>query len=182
MPTVRITGACRGSGLELARQYAAEGWRVLATCRNPDAATELKAVPGDLRAHRLDVDDPASLDALAAALRGEPVDLLLNNAGINHRASSVHEIDYGAWAETMATNLFGPIRVAAALMDNVLASDRKIMAFTSSRMGSIADNGGGSILYRTSTNALNIAVSCLAKENGNRGPMPWLPTSGPIRK
>lgn len=181
MPTVLITGANRGIGLELARQYAADGWRVLATCRNPAAATELKAVAGDVAVHGLDVDDPSSLEVLATALDGEPVDVLFNNAGINRRAPSIDAIDYAAWAETMETNVFGPIRVAAALKDNVAVSGRKVMAFVSSKMGSIAENGGGSIVYRTSKTALNMAVSCLAKELGDRGVIAVLFHPGHVR-
>ncbi len=169
MPTVLITGANRGIGLELARQYAADGWRVLATCRDPGAAADLNAVKGDVEVHRLDVDDPATLDALASSLKGQAIDVLFNNAGINKRASSIAEIDYDGWARTMETNVFGPIRVAAALMDNVLASSAKVMAFTSSKMGSIAENTGGGIMYRTSKTALNMAVDCLAKELGGQG-------------
>lgn len=181
MPTVLITGANRGIGLELARQYAADGWRVLATCRDPGAATALKAVEGDVALHRLDVDDPSSVAALAAALNGRPIDVLFNNAGINRRAPSIGAIDYGAWAESMATNVFGPIRVVAALAENVLASDRRVMAFTSSKMGSIAENAGGSMMYRSSKSALNMAVSCLAKELGGRGVIAVLLHPGHVR-
>ena len=169
MPTVLITGANRGIGLELARQYAAEGWRVLATCRDPGKAGDLKAIAGDVEIHRLDVDQPATIDALAATLKGQAIDVLFNNAGINRRAPTIADIDYDAWAATMETNVFGPIRVADALKENVLASTAKVMAFTSSKMGSIAENGGGSIMYRTSKTALNMAVSCLAKELGGQG-------------
>lgn len=181
MPTVLITGANRGIGLELARQYAADGWRVLATCRAPGAAADLAAVQGDVAILRLAVDDPASIEAVAAELKGQPVDVLFNNAGINRRVASIDSVDYAAWAESMVTNLFGPIRVAAALKDNVLASDRKVMAFVSSKMGSIAENGGGSIVYRSSKTALNMAVSCLAKELGGRGAVAVLFHPGHVR-
>ncbi|MEQ9330409.1 SDR family oxidoreductase [Thalassobaculum sp.] len=169
MPTVLITGANRGIGLELARQYAADGWTVVATCREPGKAAELKAIGGDVPVHRLDVDDPADLDALAAALNGQPIDVLFNNAGINIRGASIGDIDYDGWARTMATNVFGPVRVAWALKENVLASGAKVMAFTSSKMGSIAENRGGSIMYRSSKTALNMAVDCLARELGGQG-------------
>jgi NAD(P)-dependent dehydrogenase (short-subunit alcohol dehydrogenase family) len=181
MPTVLITGANRGIGLELARQYAADGWTVLATCRDPGKAAELKAVAGDVAVHRLDVDDPAGAEALAARLEGRPIDVLFNNAGINRRAPSIADIDYAAWAETMTTNVFGPIRVAWALRDNVLASDSKVMAFVSSKMGSVAENTGGSIMYRSSKSALNMAVSCLAKELAGRGAIAVLFHPGHVR-
>lgn len=169
MPTVLITGANRGIGLALARQYAGDGWKVIATCRDPDRADDLSAIAGDIGVQRLDVDLPATVDALASALEGEPIDVLFNNAGINIRAPSIGAIDYQAWAKTMETNVFGPIRVAWAFRDSVLASDRKVLAFTSSKMGSITGNGGGSVMYRTSKTALNMAVNCLAKELGPAG-------------
>lgn len=181
MPTVLITGANRGIGLELARQYAADGWQVLATCRDPGKAVELKAVAGEVAVHRLDVDDRASVEALAADLAGRPIDVLFNNAGINRRAPSIADIDYAAWAETMETNVFGPIRVASALRDNVAVSDRKIMAFVSSKMGSVAENAGGSIMYRSSKSALNMAVSCLAKEFADRGVIAVMVHPGHVR-
>jgi len=169
MPTVLITSANRGIGLELARQYAVDGWQVVATCRDPDKAADLKAVVGQVSVHRLDVDDPAGVEALGAELNGQPVDVLFNNAGINRRAPSIGDADYAAWAATMETNVFGPIRVAWALRDNVTASRAKVMAFVSSKMGSVAENTGGSIMYRSSKSALNMAVSCLAKEFAGRG-------------
>lgn len=181
MPTVLITGANRGIGLDLARQYAAEGWRVLATCRDPASAPELTAIEGDIDVYALDVDDAASVDALAATLRGQALDVLFNNAGINFRAASIGDIDYGDWAETMQTNVFGPIRVAWALRENVLASERKVMAFTSSKMGSIAENAGGSITYRSSKTALNMAVSCLGIELKDRGVITILFHPGHVR-
>lgn len=181
MPSVLITGANRGIGLELARQYAAGGWTVLATCRDPGAATELKAVAGDVAVHRLDVDEAVSVSALAGVLDGQPVEVLFNNAGINHRAPSIGDIDYDAWAGTMATNVFGPIRVAWAFRDNVLASEAKVMAFVSSRMGSIAANAGGSVMYRSSKTALNMAVSCLSKELAPRGAIAVMFHPGHVR-
>jgi len=181
MPTVLVTGANRGIGLELARQYAADGWTVLATCRDPGNAPELAATAGDVALHRLDVDDPDSVEALGTALKGRPVDVLFNNAGINIRSASIGAIDYDGWAKTMQTNVFGPIRVAWALKDNVLASRAKVMAFTSSKMGSIAENGGGSVMYRSSKTALNMAVDCLAKELGPQGAIAVLFHPGHVR-
>ena len=170
MPTVLITGANRGIGLELTRQYAADGWRVLATCRYPNKATDLAAIKGDVEIHRLDVDDAPSIGALAASLEGQSIDVLFNNAGvIGKRGASIADIDYAVWAQTMTTNLFGPVRVAWALRDNVMASTLKVMAFTSSKMGSIGENTGGNVIYRSSKTALNMAVSCLAQELESKG-------------
>ena len=85
MPTVLITGANRGVGLEFAKQYAAEGWRVHGACRDPGKATALKAIKGDVHLHPLEVTDEAQIDALAKSLGNEPIDILINNAG-DHRA------------------------------------------------------------------------------------------------
>lgn len=170
MPTVLITGASRGIGLALARQYAEEGWRVLATCRHPEDAGELVAVDGDIDLYPLDVDEADSVGELAASLDGQAIDVLFNNAGVNIAKMAIGpDLDYDLWAETMATNLFGPVRVAVALRDNVAASERRTMAFVSSRMGSIEHSAGGNVIYRSSKAALNMAVACLAGEMRGAG-------------
>lgn len=182
MPTVLITGANRGIGLELARQYAAEGWRVIATCRNPGGADALNEIEGDIDVYPLDVDDPATLTALATSLKGQEIDVLFNNAGINiNKVPSIGDIDYDAWAQTMATNVFAPIRVAWAFRDNVLASSMKVMAFTSSLMGSIERNGGGNAVYRSSKTALNMAAHCLSLELADKGAIVALLHPGHVR-
>ena len=82
MPTVLITGANRGLGLEFARQYAADGWSIVATCRDPTGATELAETEGDVEVYAMDVTDHGQIQALARTLRRRTFDLLLNNAGI----------------------------------------------------------------------------------------------------
>lgn len=164
MPTILVTGANRGIGFEFARQYAAEGWRVHAACRDPGAAAALKSVRGDVALHRLDVTAPDHVRDFAQALAGAPIDLLVNNAGIAaHAKTSLGDMDYALWEETMRVNVMGPMRVAEALAANVAASQRRIMLFVSSRAGSIADNlSGGRYLYRSSKAALNMVVKSLA--------------------
>lgn len=164
MPTVLITGANRGIGFELAKQYAAQGWRVHATCREPVEAEALKALAGDVKLHRLDVAMPQQVHDLAKSLGGEAIDLLVNNAGIAaHAKTSIGDMDYGLWEHLFRINVMGPMRVAEALAANVAASDRRIMLFLSSRAGSIADNlSGGRYLYRSSKAALNMVVKSLA--------------------
>lgn len=169
MPTVLITGASRGIGLEYVRQFAAEGWDVIATCRAPDSASDLSSIAGNITVHALDVDSDDSVAELKAAVGAQPIDVLINNAGINFRAPTLAGINYDEWAQTFQTNVFGPMRVADALMDNVLTSDRKQIAFVSSRMASIELNSGESYSYRSSKTALNMAVSCLALEFAGKG-------------
>jgi NAD(P)-dependent dehydrogenase (short-subunit alcohol dehydrogenase family) len=164
MPTVLVTGANRGIGLEFAKQYAAQGWRVHATCRDPGAAAALNGLAGDMTLHRLEVTAADQVRDLTGALAGEPVDLLVNNAGISANAkTSLGDMDYALWEEMMRVNVFGPLRVAEALASNVAASQRRIMLFISSRAGSIADNlSGGRYIYRSSKAALNMVVKSLA--------------------
>lgn len=165
MPTVLITGASRGIGLEFARQYADAGWRVIATCRNP-ADSDFS---GDVR--RLDVTDEASVATLSEALAGDAVDLLVNNAGVyGPRSMTLERIDYAAWDDVLQTNVLGAMRVAAALAPAVARSGMKKMAFLSSRMGSIADNGsGGEYVYRSSKAALNMAVRSFSIDLSEKG-------------
>jgi NAD(P)-dependent dehydrogenase (short-subunit alcohol dehydrogenase family) len=164
MPTVLITGANRGIGLEFATQYAAAGWRVHAACREPVSADALKGLAGDVRLHRLDVAMPNQVHDFATALAGEPIDLLVNNAGVTANAkTSIGDMDYGLWEQMLRVNVMGPMRVAEALVANVAASQRRVMLFLSTRAGSIADNlTGGRYLYRSSKAALNMVVKSLA--------------------
>lgn len=171
MPTVLITGANRGIGLEFARQYAATGWRVIATCRQPSLATELKALPGEVEIFALDVGDFPVLGDLAKSLKRESVDLLLANAGVyGPRPSPFGAVDDGAWEAVLRLNTIAPLKLAEAFCDLVARSELRSMAFLSSKMGSIADNtSGGSYIYRSSKAALNVVVKSLAVDLAPRG-------------
>ncbi len=164
MPTVLITGANRGLGLEYACQYAADGWRVLATCREPAKAGELAALQGDVQVYPLDVTDHGQIQALARTLRKETIDLLLNNAGIyGPKPSKLGGIDYAAWQEVMNINVMSPLKVCECFRAHVAASDMKKIAIMSSKMGSMGDNdSGASYIYRSSKAALNAAMKSLS--------------------
>jgi NAD(P)-dependent dehydrogenase (short-subunit alcohol dehydrogenase family) len=163
MATIVITGCDTGLGVEFARQYAAEGHKVYATCLAPEAAHESRAIAGDVEVLKLDMTDHAGIAAFAASLGGRPVDILLNNAGIGRPHPPFGETDYANWRRILETNLIGPMKLAETLVENVAASDLKIMAFVSSRMGSIALNqSGGSYAYRSSKAGLNMVVKGLA--------------------
>ena len=97
MPTVLITGANRGIGREFARQYAADGWTVVATARRPEEAEKLHQLGAEVLP--LDASDPASIDSLAARLKGRPLDLLIANAGVLPRG-----LDAKSWLSGFATN------------------------------------------------------------------------------
>jgi len=164
MPTVMITGANRGIGLELARQYGADGWTVIATCRNPIQPGDLATIAGDIQVHGLDVTNHAQVDRLAQDLDGTAIDLLVNNAGIyGPRSMSADGMDYGAWEDVLRTNTLAPLKVAAAFTDHVAASDQKKLVTISSIMASIADNtGGGEYIYRSSKAAVNMVMKSFA--------------------
>ena len=171
MPTVLVTGAGRGIGLALARQYAAEGWRVIATVRNPAGADALRGLPGDIRVEPLEVTDDAAIAALARSLSGVRIDVLFNNAGIAGRESgTLGRLDTDVWMQTLRINTVAPIRIAEALVEQVAASDQKKMAFVTSRLGSIALNdAGGRYAYNSSKAALNMAAKSLSVDLRPRG-------------
>lgn len=157
MPTVLITGANRGLGLELARQYTADGWSVIATARDPETATDLKATGADV--HAFDANDPASLDALQAVLGDRAIDVLIANAGM----LGPQQFDADGWATTFQTNVIAPTELVIRLKANVLASQQRKMIALSSTLGSIAANDSGGILaYRSSKAALNAAWRSLS--------------------
>lgn len=171
MPTVLITGANRGIGLEFTRQYAAVGWRILAGCRSPGNTGDLRGLKGDIAIHTLNVADAASVSAAKAAIGGEPIDLLINNAGsIGQRAGKLGNVDYADWHDTLNINLLGPARVAGAFVDNVLASQQKKFATVSTRMSSMTECKAIDFMaYRTSKAAVNMMMTLAANELGPKG-------------
>ena len=169
MTTVLVTGANRGIGLELVRQYAAEGAQVIACCRSPDAAGELgavaKAADGRVRILPLDVADAESIATLKAILGEEPIDIVINNAGISGpREQSAGRVDPEGWLETFRVNTVAPVLIAQALHDNLRRGAGKKLVAITSQLGSTANNGGGQYAYRSSKAALNNAMRGLARD------------------
>ncbi|QIL01522.1 SDR family oxidoreductase [Sphingomonas sinipercae] len=162
MPTVLITGANRGIGLEFARQYAADGWNVIASVR--ESSPELEAL--GVRIERLDMRD---LEAVASfGARVEDLDLLVANAGtwLPEQAETAH--DGRAWAEMMVSNSIGPYLLAHSVLPKLRAPGGKLVAL-SSGLGSIGESTGGYVPYRSSKAALNMAWHALAIEVKPRG-------------
>ena len=164
MPSVLITGANRGLGLEFTRQYAADGWRVFAACRDPAGARDLAAVEGDVSAETLDVDDGPQVAALANKLSGQPIDVLINNAGIyGPKGVTRDTVVYDAWGQVFRTNAMSPLAVSAAFAANVAQGGQKKIITLSSIMGSIAENdSSGDFIYRSSKAAVNAVMKSLA--------------------
>lgn len=171
MPTVIVTGANRGIGLEFAKQYAAAGWRVIATCRDPGRADDLKAIDG-VTVEALDVADFDAVAAFGAKWSGEAVDLFVNNAGTygGERAQQAFgSTDAAAWLDTFRINTIAPMKLAEALAGSLETATGKIAILTS-KVGSIADNtSGGAVLYRSSKTAVNMVGKTLALELAPRG-------------
>ncbi len=176
MPGVLITGSNRGLGLEWVHQCAARGWRVHATCRDPDAAAALQDLASrhpDVRLHRLDVTAADQIAGVAEALRDETLDLLVNNAGVYFERwgrDPIGSIDFEDWEETFRVNTLGPMRVTEALLAQLARSDRPLVLAITSNMGSIAGiDAPRDYAYRSSKAALNAAMHGLAHELKPRG-------------
>lgn len=153
MPTALITGAGRGLGSELARQYAADGWEVIGTTRR-----------------ELEMTNLGQIKNFSAELKGKPIDLLFCNAGIlGKRGMKPGSFDFDSWEEVLRVNLLGPAALAEALLDNVAASARRTIAMMSSRLGSIGESSGMTLPYATSKAALNMLVKGLAAHLARRG-------------
>lgn len=173
-PTVLITGANRGIGLELARGYAERGWNVIATARKPAEAEDLHAIA---RKHprvvieALDVTDHAQVDALARKYSSRPIDILLNNAGISggHENAKFGQMNYEAYFAVHATNVVGPVKMAEAFLANVAASGQKKIINITSGQGSIAKTWGCCYFYRSSKASLNMMMRNIALELKPRG-------------
>ncbi len=175
-PTVLITGSNRGIGLEFARQYAALGWRVIATTRNPEDADELRALRERYPAlvlERMDVTDQAQVDALAAKYRGQLIDVLLNNAGLltGMERQTLETLDFDLFEQEVAVNAMGPMRVTRAFLPNVLAGQQKIIVALSSAASSHGMIRMPSPLYayRASKAALNMLMHIMATDLASRG-------------
>jgi NAD(P)-dependent dehydrogenase (short-subunit alcohol dehydrogenase family) len=158
MPTLFVTGANRGLGLEFVRQYRAAGWEVIATVRERSAELDQQGV----EVRQLDMADAAAVASMRA---GRPVDLLIANAGTYGPRDADDPAGAAEWLDTFAVNTVAPFLLAQALLSEVRAARGKLVA-VSTRMASIADNSsGGFLAYRSSKTALNMAWRTLALAN-----------------
>jgi len=164
MPTVLITGANRGIGLEFARQYSEDSWDVVATARQ--SSPELDAL--GVRVEPLELTDLDTVAAFGERLKG-PLDLLIANAGVMHPSDARTAEDAHGWSEMLTVNSIAPYLLVCSCLDRLTQAKGKAIAITSG-MGSIADNtSGGYVPYRSSKAALNMAWRSLALDTRRRG-------------
>ena len=175
MANILITGAARGLGYELAKQFAAGGDRVYATCRNPDRAEKLQAAAaaseGRISIHRMDVGNTESVKACAAELRDVPIDILINNAGVwgGLDTQVFTNMDYDNWAHELNIMLMGPFRVTQNFLPNVRAGQqRKIVSITSQTAAHSYDHIIG-YSYSSAKAGLNRVMTALALELKDEG-------------
>lgn len=182
--TVLITGANSGLGLEMAQQYAEKGWTVIATHRRdrtPETLRTLMDRFDGVRVERLDVTRQDQISALAEKLRGEPIDLLINNAGVMTldgwargvgAGQRFDDLDFDHFAPIMEVNVKGAMMVTQALYPNVRMSDRKTIVAITSSHGSISDpppTTTNALWYGASKAALNkllVVTSSVVAEEG----------------
>jgi len=178
VPTVLITGANRGLGFEFAKQYAADGWNVIATARKPAAAEDLQALAQqhqNISVQQLDVRDLAMIDALAEKYADQPIDVLLNNAGISGSPSpeqSFRRLNYELFNAFMETNAQGPLKMSEAFLKHVQASEQKKIVVITSAGGLFSEASGsskGTYFYRASKAALNMLMIQVAADVKRRG-------------
>lgn len=172
---VLITGANRGIGLEMVKYAVQQGWRVFACCRNPHNADNLfniaKLSNGRISVHIADMLELATVQALSYELRNEPIDILINNAGIyGSDKNRFGTVDVTSWLQAFQVNSIAPLKMVEAFAAQLYMGKHKLVACMSSKMGSMADNSSGnSYIYRSSKAALNAVVKSLAidlKEHG----------------
>ena len=175
MATVLITGSARGIGFQLAKQYAEAGNRVLATCRNPDKADNLKTVAaaskGLMTIHRMDVSNMESVRSAAAEIGGLPIDIIINNAGVwgGLAGQVLDNMDYDNWFYEFSTMAMGPFRVVQTFLKNVLAGQAKKIITITSQTSAHSYKKVAGYSYSSAKAASNRLTTMLSRDLIDRG-------------
>lgn len=169
MKTILITGANRGIGLELTTEYLHDGWRVIATCREPKQAAALNNLQEkykeQLNIIPLDVKNAEAIKKLPQILQHEKIDILINNAGVmSSKAEEFGSYTQSSWLDVLNVNTVAPYLITQALASLIAKADIKLIANMSSQLGSIELNEGGYDPYRASKAALNSITKTLAMQ------------------
>lgn len=172
--TILITGCNRGIGLEMTRQFAADGWQVVATCRNPSAAWELSELAeahDNIEIHGLDVTDYAQMAELAKDLEGRSLDVLVSNAGYyGPKGVGLGSVDVEEWRKVLEANTIAPYKLVETFYPHMVNGHYKVVGILSSKVGSISDNGsGGGYIYRSSKTAVNQVAKSLSIDLAEQG-------------
>lgn len=169
MSLILITGANRGIGLELTRAYIARRDTVIACCRSPEQANDLRQIAdqanGRVDIQQLDVTDSTSIEALKTTLGSLVIDILINNAGIiGPDAQSTWDMDYDGFLETLNINTLSPLRMLQAFLEALKASGNAKAITISSKMGSFTSMATDRVAYRTSKAAVNRLMYSAAQD------------------
>lgn len=171
--TVLITGANRGLGLEMATQFAADGYTVIGTARTPEKATKLKATGAQVV--QLDVADEKSIASMASTLKGKKIDILINNAGyygpklMTEKSDNIDKLTREEMTRCISINTLGPLFVTQALLPNLRLSKIKKVINMSTRQSILNSGPGGAYGYRISKTALNMVTRTLAGDRAMGG-------------
>jgi NAD(P)-dependent dehydrogenase (short-subunit alcohol dehydrogenase family) len=162
--TVLITGTNKGLGLEFVKQFAIEGYQVIACTRKINKKDELHQLQEKFKTIsicKLDIANFSSIDQFAKLFK-KPIDILINNAGV-YPDSSVDHVDYKAWLDAFKINTLAAFKMTKAFLPHLKKGQLKKIASLTSKMGSIDDNsGGGEYIYRSSKTALNMVMKSLS--------------------
>ena len=179
MPTAVITGTNRGIGLELTRQYLADGWRVITLTRNRSPELEHLSESGDLDIIDADLTDDGSLRAATEAIEADAIDLLINNAGTMGDSSfdkdgfsvqAFGRFDRDEWRRVFDINVFTPQALTELLADRLANAEHGVAVTISSMLGSNELNSSGSLYaYRASKAAVNSIMKSMGTDLGKRG-------------
>jgi NAD(P)-dependent dehydrogenase (short-subunit alcohol dehydrogenase family) len=169
-----VTGANRGIGLEICRQLAAQGWKVVQTARSEEkgraAFERLRADLGetaDLTFQRLDVSDPQDVERIRQFIETEigRLDVLINNAASSpEHGKTATEVDMPTVRAVMDANLFGPWMLALAFVPLMQRAGGGQIINVSSGKGSFTKLGPDYPAYRVSKTALNAFTVVLASD------------------